>query len=66
MEKVVKDFQSKDGQCLLYEISFHQVNNFYNYCDECETWIEFTYNPKPIKERTIKDYEMKIQKKEGG
>lgn len=57
----VTGFQSKDGPCVLAELEFWEVDNFYSHCPKCETWIEFTYKI-PREPRPITDYEMEIKK----
>lgn len=58
---LVYHFQSKDKGCSLSNLEFWQVDNFYSYCDNCETWIEFNLKEEVRKRFTIKDYEMKIR-----
>jgi NMD protein affecting ribosome stability and mRNA decay len=71
----VENFQSKDGDCLLEELDFWQVDNFYSYCDNCEATINYTLN-NDIREKirtiienirkalTIKDYDLEFRDKE--
>ena len=57
------DFQSKDGNCTLSLINPNSVDNFYDYCKSCGTWIEFTRNdevtaePLPENPFTLDDVE---------
>jgi len=37
----LKDFQSKDHECLLNVLEPSQVDNFYTSCDKCKTWHNF-------------------------
>lgn len=37
----LKDFQSKDHDCLLNMVEPSQVDNFYTKCDKCGTWHEY-------------------------
>ena len=56
----VNRFQSKDGPCILAELEFYELGNFYDICDGCGTRIEFTLKgmgqPRPLS-----DYEMTYQ-----
>ena len=58
----VDGFQSKDGSCLMHELEFWEVNNFYASCSHCNTWIEFTIKKqRPNRKVTIKDYEKVVE-----
>ena len=57
---IVKDFQSKDGPCLLAKVSLSCVDNFYGICPKCKTWIEFF---RKEKSNDIKDFEMVVKDK---
>ncbi len=59
--KTVRDFQSKDNGCLLLELEFGEVNNFYSSCDNCGAWIEYN-RKKPRPQSSIDDYEMTFTK----
>lgn len=39
----IKVFQSKDRECLMDNLTPHDVHRFYTSCDndECNTWVEF-------------------------
>lgn len=54
-------FQSKDGSCELKVLEFWEVDNFYDMCDNCNTWVEFNLRPNirraPL---PIDVYEMKL------
>ena len=39
--KVIRNWQSKDGDRALSNLTPSDVDNFYTSCDECMTWIEF-------------------------
>ena len=60
---LMKDFQSKDGGCFMYLLNFWEVNNFYDSCGKCRTWVEFTLKLKnrPNRELTLKDYKKEIR-----
>ncbi len=60
----VDTFQSKDGPCMLSELDFWEVNNFYTDCDKCDTWIEFD-RKKPVTPSPIKDYVMSLNHNRG-
>ena len=34
-------WQSKDGQCVLETLQWHEVTNFYLSCPDCKKWVEF-------------------------
>lgn len=42
---IVEGFQSKDGDCILAEISYTECSNFYTHCDNCKRWIEYKRKP---------------------
>lgn len=56
----VNDFQTKDSVCLMRDLNFWEVNNFYSRCYNCDVWIEFTlkHQERPNRKLTIKDYKM--------
>jgi hypothetical protein len=68
----VENFQSKDGDCLLSNLEFWQVDNFYSYCDNCEATINYTLN-NDVREKirtiienmrkvlTIKNYDLEFR-----
>ena len=45
--KRVKDFQSKDSDCMFNLVAPDEVDNFYASCPGCLTWIEFCRHHKP-------------------
>jgi hypothetical protein len=59
----VKDFQSKDGPCMLTLLEYWEVNNFYASCPKCLCWIEFDKINKivPNKIVPITDYKMTVE-----
>jgi len=57
----VDDFQSKDGACMLSELNFWEVDNFYTSCNKCETWIEYNLGRRPNRKITIKDYKIEVK-----
>ncbi len=61
-KKDMGEFQTKDGICLMVELDFFEVRNFYASCENCSTWVEFTLKKRPNRELTIKDYEKRVEK----
>lgn len=61
-EKKVSGFQSKDGTCLMNELEFWEVNNFYSSCSYCSSWIEFNIKQKLNKKLILKDYQIEFSK----
>ena len=57
---LVGGFQSKDGPCMMTELDFWEVNNFYSSCPDCHTWIEFT-RKQPRTPSPINDYDMEVE-----
>jgi len=57
----IDNFQSKDGPCMMTMLEFWEVNNFYDSCPECNTWIEFTIKKKVNRKKTIKDYKKEVR-----
>lgn len=52
--EMIREFQSKDGPCLLKHISPRKVRRFYQTCAKCGEWNEFkvkveTYRVKRVK-----------------
>lgn len=35
------EYQSKCGDCELAQISISEVNDFYDRCKQCDTWVQF-------------------------
>jgi hypothetical protein len=60
--KILKNFQSKDGDCVLDCLEFWQVDKFYDYCDRCDIMVEFVLKEDVRKKFTIHDYEMKVKR----
>jgi C4-type Zn-finger protein len=60
-QAMIKQFQTKEGECNMDMVDFNQVNNFYAICPNCQTFVEFYYSPEN-KERTIEDYKMRVIK----
>lgn len=58
----VNGFQSKDKECLLDELEFWEVDNFYTSCFKCKTWIEYfiksTAQTTARSRLTIDDYDL--------
>lgn len=40
--KRMTSFQSKSGACCLEELEITDVDNFYDICDNCKAWVEYT------------------------
>jgi len=61
-KNTIPEFQTKEGKDFPFSlVDFTEVNNFYAICPQCQSFIEFYYEPE--KERTIEDYKIKIIKK---
>jgi Fe2+ or Zn2+ uptake regulation protein len=63
----VAEFQTKEGERLLDNLEFWQVNNFYALCDNCNEFIEFSLKDEAIekienlrKSFTIDDYNLEV------
>ena len=56
---VIKEFQTKDGECCVAMLPFTDVNNFYASCCKCGTFMEFNLHVERDK-LTIKDFDMTI------
>jgi hypothetical protein len=52
----IKDFQSKDGKCILDKLKYWEVDNFYSLCENCGTWVSFYRKKKKI---PISHYDIK-------
>ena len=63
-EKVI-NFQSKNGPCLMAELEFWEVNNFYSWCTKCDIWIEYTLGLRPNRKLIIKDYSRFAERTKG-
>jgi len=57
--KLIDNFQSKDSVCLMNNLEFWEVDNFYSSCTYCNTWVEFTL--KERKKRKISKYNKTIK-----
>ena len=44
--EIINEFQSKDGECLLQELTPNEVMNFYAMCPKCKMWNEFKVKHK--------------------
>jgi len=40
--EVVRDWQTKDGECAFETLRPEQVRSFYNICPKCQAWLEAT------------------------
>jgi len=71
---ILKNWQSKDGECVLTLLDFRAVDRFYDVCFRCNAWNEYIYKKKnkrttcvycgreaPDKDRTIEDYKLIIK-----
>jgi hypothetical protein len=45
---LLEDFQSKSGNCTLSNLELYAVDDFYTTCDNCNLWIRFEVERKPI------------------
>jgi len=75
--KVIERWQSKDGECILTNLDFRAVDNFYEMCPYCRAWNEYVYEGKnqngkrpicpycqretPDNNRIIDDYKLKVK-----
>lgn len=41
-ENSLRNWQTKDSDCLLNTVEYWTVDNFYTSCDECDAWVEFS------------------------
>lgn len=44
--EMIRNFQSKDDDCIMATIEPDGIGNFYASCHHCRQWVEF-YRPKP-------------------
>lgn len=58
----LNSFQSKDGLCVLGELEFWEVDNFYDYCDSCGTWVEFNLKRGIRKKLPLSAYKRTVRK----
>jgi len=42
--KPLGDFQTKDGDCVLEDLTPDKISNFYTSCDSCNAWNDFKVN----------------------
>lgn len=58
-KKPLKDFQTKSTSYPMgARVGFKKVKNFYGYCAECYTWVEFTLKEGFKKGESLDDYDM--------
>ena len=57
--RLVDDFQTKDDDCVLLNLEFWEVDNFYTFCT-CGVWIEFNRDGEGD---TIEAYKMTVRKR---
>lgn len=55
--KKVSGFQSKSGPCMLLELEYWEVPNFYTACPHCGKWIEYSRKVTPPR-IPLSDYEL--------
>ena len=60
----VSDFQSKDGMCILGELEYWEVDNFYSQCKNCHLWIDFS-RETPKEKVPIENFTMATSKRGG-
>jgi len=58
----ITGFQSTDGPCVLAELEYWEVDNFYSSCHNCDVWVEFILRRERIREKfPLEDYEMEVR-----
>jgi len=64
----LKDFQTKDGNCILRLIEFDEVEQFYDCCSKCDIRVQFDRkNDRELDKKekyTIGDYELTTKTRE--
>lgn len=59
----MKGFQTKDGDVYMKTVNWWEVNNFYDYCEKCGTWVEFHRKQRTLDREKLLDYfDMSIEK----
>jgi hypothetical protein len=58
--ELISDFQTKDGTLSLSEVEFYEVDNFYSFCENCGTSLDYTLKPEIRKLITIDYYNLRI------
>jgi Fe2+ or Zn2+ uptake regulation protein len=58
---LITQFQTKEGDGVFEIIEFTKVNNFHAICQQCQSLVEFYFEPEK-QERTIADYKMRVIK----
>lgn len=56
----LNNFQTKDGDPSLEDVSFKTISKFYALCKRCGSFVTFTRKPA----NSIDDYEMSIEESE--
>jgi hypothetical protein len=51
-QEPIKEWQTKDGDCVMAKLSVEQVRNFYGLCQKCKKWNE--YKVVPVKYQIIR------------
>jgi len=64
-ETELNEFQSKDGLCLMNTVEFWEVDNFYDFCRKCGTWVSFILKENRNKKYDIEDYKISIDQQKG-
>jgi len=57
----MEDFQTKDMECDLIVVEIENVDNFYDFCSECDCRVEFCRIDKERFERTILNKDLNIR-----
>jgi len=60
---LVDGFQSKDGFCVLDNIDFWQVDNFYSHCRGCGARIVYNLKPNMRLKMPIEAYNLSVDGK---
>lgn len=48
--RTLREWQSKDGACLMNTVYWFDVSNFYTSCNSCHEWVEYVRDtPEPPK-----------------
>ena len=49
--KRLNSFQSKSGPCILKTLNFWEVDQFYDFCDNCNMYVTFTLKDEVRQDR---------------
>lgn len=58
----LKNFQSKDGPCMLETLDYWEVDNFYDYCDKCGARVYYNLKEDKKPQLPIDFYEQGVDK----